>query len=826
MKDQVIGTTAYNRPHQTSIHYSGKGYDEYRLDFIRRLESNGFTLRNDDFMNAFIDLTAYLGDVLMTYQNAYAQEIYLETSQLRESLFNFSMMIDYKIDPGAAAVGNLAVFAKPAKSGLLPKGFQVSGKEENARKKVFFETDTDLNVDVLYNDFAIISSERYKTLDIGISITVTEKLIVKPGEHLYFKDATGHLIGQVQQATIDEAQKTTSISYTSQYSSLSASAKIGDGTWALMNAEEIGLLEVNATQVILDGKFENIALNDPIIIKKKGSDDCFGTITAISSEMKEIKISIQRWISDTSAAPGETLRYSYTIDITGGTKTFYALEKDITEVREVTLLTVSWIGGAGPATYTESPYEKSPNHVGYAGLKKTLTVETKEANLTPLNGANQLTVDGNFTALEKYRSLVLHEDIGGVGTTEEVLIKEVSYDPATKESYIDLKTAISNAFTKYGLKIWGNVVAITQGKTINETVLGSGRGEVFYQSFEIPQAPLTYQRQGREGIQGAIDLRVNDLPWCQKSDFLYSKTEDRHFIIETDYAGKSRIVFGDGLNGACLPTGKDNVKASFRIGQGTEGNIGAKILKKPTSKPPFLKEVYNFDKTTGGSDPDTEEELKDKIPVEHLTFDRAVSLSDYADLSLAYEGIGKAKAGWRWINNQKVVYLAIAGEEGEDPSGILQDLRDHLDACRDINQPLLVTPVIDVPIGITMDVVVLPDYDPDKVKDEILTVLGIDLTSDGSLAFFNFKRLNIGNSIHIKDIYRVVEQVIGVKRISRCRLDAYRTIPCIDSGMYEPSFCIDDIWIHNWELASLDKTALEINMLQLPVNKICDHLGD
>ena len=123
MKDQVIGTTAYNRPHQTSIHYSGKGYDEYRLDFIRRLESNGFTLRNDDFMNAVIDLTAYLGDVLMTYQNAYAQEIYLETSQLRESLFNFSMMIDYKIDPGAAAVGNLAVFAKPAKSGLLPKGY-------------------------------------------------------------------------------------------------------------------------------------------------------------------------------------------------------------------------------------------------------------------------------------------------------------------------------------------------------------------------------------------------------------------------------------------------------------------------------------------------------------------------------------------------------------------------------------------------------------------------------------------------------------------------------------------------------------------------------
>ncbi|MCP3901036.1 MAG: hypothetical protein GY707_15130, partial [Desulfobacteraceae bacterium] len=386
-----------------------------------------------------------------------------------------------------------------------------------------------------------------------------------------------------------------------------------------------------------------------------------------------------------------------------------------------------------------------------------------------------------------------------------------------------LKNAISSAFTKHGLKIWGNVVKITQGKTINKTVLGSGHGEISYQSFEIPQSPLTYQRQGREGIVGAIDLTVNDMPWIQKDDFLYSKAEDRHYILETDYEGKSRVIFGDGFNGACLPTGKDNVKAPFRIGQGSEGNVKEKILKKPTSKPPFLKEVYNFEKTTGGSDSDTKEELAEKIPVEHLTFNRAVSLSDYADLSLAYEGIGKAKAGWRWINNKKVVYLAVTGEKDHDPSAILQDLRDHLDAKRDINQPLLVTPADDVPIEITMEVMVLPDFDPDNVKDKILTILGTGINSDGSLAFFNFDRLNIGMSIHIKDIYKVVEKVIGVKRISKLIIN--RTDPCIDSDMFEPSFCSDDIWIHNWEIVSIEKDAIDITMLQPPVNTICNHFG-
>lgn len=836
INDKDIGTTAYNRPHQGRIHYSGKGYDEFRRDFIRRLEENGFNYRDDDFINAFIDLTAYMGDVLMTYQNAYAQEIFLETAQLRESLFNFSMMIDYRIDPGAAAVGSLAVFAKPKKKGLLPMGFQVSGKEENAQKKVFFETDSKLNVDSRFNDFTLANDQRYNTVPVGSSLTVKGKLKVRPGAYLYFKTASGHRIVQVQGVAIDEENKKTTLSLSLKFTNQPGSPNVGDGTWAVMNKGEIGLLKISGdpdSLVYLDGKFENMAVHDPIILKKKGVGDSYGIISEIVFEMKTIKTGVLRWISENPAGTGETLLYSYKIKVmesgTPKEKTFYALEKDITETRELTRLKVSWLEcpgeGTVPASYTPSPLEKSKDHAIYAGLEKGLSVYTKEPNtLTSLNGENRLVTDGDFTALEKYRPLVLHEKIGGRGENEQVLVKAVTYDSVTDQSHVELKSAISGSFTKYGVKIWGNVVPITQGKTIQNTVLGSGRGEVSYQSLDIPQAPLTHERRGREGITGAVDLRVDDLPWKRKKGFLYSKPEDRHFIIETDYAGKSRVVFGDGLNGSRLPSGKDNVKAVFSIGQGSDGNVSARVLKKPTSKPPFLKEVFNFKKTAGGSDPDRESELLDKIPVEHLTFDRAVSLSDYEDLALAYEGIGKAKAGWRWIKGRKTVYLSVTGEKGEDPSPILQDLRDHLDARRDVNQSLIIAPVSDVPVGITMEVVVLPDFDPDRVKDKILRAIGEDTHPDGSPAFFNFNRLRIGMSVHLKDIYRLVQRIAGVKRVGR--LDLYRTLPCTDSETYVPAFCSDDIWIHNWELVSLDDTALDITMLQPPVNKICDHTGD
>jgi len=264
--------------------------------------------------------------------------------------------------------------------------------------------------------------------------------------------------------------------------------------------------------------------------------------------------------------------------------------------------------------------------------------------------------------------------------------------------------------------------------------------------------------------------------------------------------------------------------AAYRIGQGSLGNVPVRVLKKPTSKPAFLKEVFNSGPTVGGSDPDTRDQLRAKIPAEHLTFDRAVSLSDYADLALAYPGVGKAKAGWRWINGRQVVYLAVIGEQDQDLSPILTDLRDHLDARRDVNQPLMVETICRVPITIVMEVVALEGVDTDRLQDTIIAALGPGLTADGLPQFFNFQRLDLGMSIHKKDIYRKVEQVNGVKGIKSLSVTR-STAACSAGGYQTPALCAEDVWIQNWELAELDQAQLDITILQPPVGKVCDNLG-
>jgi hypothetical protein len=171
-----------------------------------------------------------------------------------------------------------------------------------------------------------------------------------------------------------------------------------------------------------------------------------------------------------------------------------------------------------------------------------------------------------------------------------------------------------------------------------------------------------------------------------------------------------------------------------------------------------------------------------------------------------------------------VVYLAVIGEQGQDLSPLLPDLRDHLDARRDVNQPLIVEPVCRVPITIVLEVVALEGVDTDRLEDAVADALGPGLTADGRPQFFNFQRLALGMSIHKKDIYRRVEQINGVKGIKSLAVTR-SAAGCSAGGYQTPALCAEDVWIQNWELAELDQAHLDITILQPPVGKVCDTLG-
>jgi predicted phage baseplate assembly protein len=97
-----------------------------------------------DYHTAFIELWAYLADILTFYQERIANEAFLPTATQRDSLLRLSRLIDYRPSPGAAAIGLLAFTVEKDKTVTVPKGFRAGSKAQPARPAAVFETSAGL----------------------------------------------------------------------------------------------------------------------------------------------------------------------------------------------------------------------------------------------------------------------------------------------------------------------------------------------------------------------------------------------------------------------------------------------------------------------------------------------------------------------------------------------------------------------------------------------------------------------------------------------------------------------------------------------------------
>src|ERR1039458_10191191 len=95
------------------------------------------------------------------------------------------------------------------------------------------------------------------------------------------------------------------------------------------------------------------------------------------------------------------------------------------------------------------------------------------------------------------------------------------------------------------------------------------------------------------------------------------------FVLREDDSGQTHVTFGDGVNGALLPTGTNNVTATYRYGAGAAAP-SAETLTVIQTPQPGLQGVRNPLPPTGGNDPDSPALLTTLAPQSVLTFNRAV----------------------------------------------------------------------------------------------------------------------------------------------------------------------------------------------------------
>jgi hypothetical protein len=322
---------------------------------------------------------------------------------------------------------------------------------------------------------------------------------------------------------------------------------------------------------------------------------------------------------------------------------------------------------------------------------------------------------------------------------------------------VNLQTALASCYDRATFAINANVAPATHGETVSE-IAGSGDASRTNQSFQAKQSPLTYVSavSGPTGRASTLQLRVNDLLW-QEVPMLYARGPlERVYTLRQDNDGKTTVAFGDGVEGARLPSGQNNVRLTYRKGLGAGGNLRAGQLTTLLNRPLGVKAVVNPAPSDGGQDAEKLSDARTNAPLPVLTLDRAVSVQDYADFARTFAGIAKAHAIWIDDGRARGMHITVAGPGGlalTDGVGPLKTLVSGLRRYGDPLLPLSVKSYAAVTFRLAATVKIAGDADTTKVLAAVATALR---------AAYAFDARSFGQPVTIDELYATIQGVASI----------------------------------------------------------------
>jgi predicted phage baseplate assembly protein len=354
-------------------------------------------------------------------------------------------------------------------------------------------------------------------------------------------------------------------------------------------------------------------------------------------------------------------------------------------------------------------------------------------------------------------------DLEDVVESELAIVKEaVSIAGYT---HLVFESKLQRAYRRGSVTVKANLAPATHGESHKE-MLGGGDASQPFQTFPLGHAPLTYLvAPVPGGARSSLELRVGGVRWKEAASFFELGPDDRIYVLRRDDEGKTRVAFGDGRSGGRLPTGFENVSASYRTGLGVGGNLAAGRIALLGSQPRFVRTVINPVPAAGGADPESSTDTRRNAPGSVRTFGRIVSLPDFEDFARAFAGVAKAQASLLQIGEARVVHVTIAGADGAPvsaESALYRDLLSAIDSVRDRFQRLFVSSYEKRYFDVTAKVRVHPDYQTDVV------VAGVE---DALRATFSFERRNLAQGATLSEVMATMQGVEGVQAVD---LDALR----------------------------------------------------
>jgi Baseplate J-like protein len=374
------------------------------------------------------------------------------------------------------------------------------------------------------------------------------------------------------------------------------------------------------------------------------------------------------------------------------------------------------------------------------------------------------------------------------------------------------QSSLANCYDRLSFAINANVANATHGETVTE-IAGSGNAALANQSFTLRQAPLTYvsSASAAQGAQSTLQVRVNDLLW-QEVPTLYAQAGTAHaYSLSQDATAVTTIQFGDGIEGARVPGGQNNVRLQYRKGLGVAGNLRTGQLTSLITRPLGVRAVTNANPSTGGQDPESIDSARLNAPLPILTLERVVSVDDYANYARAFAGIAKASALWIASGRARGMYLSVAGANGSAiPAGsntqanLVASLASHGDPLI----PVSVMSYASATFTLKLAIKCQPDADPAQVPLDVVAALR---------AAYAFDTRDFGQAVTLDEVYAVIQGVDGVLAADIQQLYRLDTGPLAPQPSAQLAAAVaalqPDGSVNSAELLTLDPGAIDAGVM-------------
>jgi len=326
----------------------------------------------------------------------------------------------------------------------------------------------------------------------------------------------------------------------------------------------------------------------------------------------------------------------------------------------------------------------------------------------------------------------------------------------------------------------GNLARASHGKTIANETIDTDTNP----TLTLSQGPLTWLYNGGQTAQpwawlfppdaidprtavSSVQLTVNGVAWNEQESLLSSQANDPDFVVDTDDQGRGMLRFGDGRLGRQLPQNPALV-ATYRIGNGTSGNVGSDTLINPVLPfPGGAVGVRNPLPAYGGTEPEQLEAVRRDAPQAFAAVQyRAVTAQDYADAAKLVKGVFNAVAEFRWTGSWLTVFVAIDPAGRADlPQNLIEAVVAQLDIYRQAGYDLDIRPPGYIPLRIDLDICIEANYFQADVLAEVEDVLTAGLRADGSPGFFHPNSFTFGQSVYLSALVAAVQTVPGVRAL-------------------------------------------------------------